>query len=535
MGLHYVCQACGRRLTVPEELFANKIHGRVVQVKCRGCGAPVSIDGTLPPPPVVGESDPNASHDEAPRKVENDDSRPYEAATEYFASESSAPMNDPPEKKEAVTADVAPENVPAENSSTESATSEIEVPNRITHTSGRISVPPPSARIGRYALFEQFAKGGIATVHFGRLDGAGGFSRVVAIKRLLPHLLKNEEFTEMLLKEARLAARVRHPNVVPTLDVVASHGDVLLVLEYVHGEALSTLCRTQAKQRKEHIPLEIAIRIMHDVLSGLCAVHEATDERGRLLGLVHRDISPPNVIVGADGHSRVLDFGIAKALEHIEESMPSRLKGKIGYMSPEQIRGEGVTQRSDVFSAGIILWELLATCRLFSSNDESERMRQIVSGNYPRPSEHRPGLSPKLEQVTMRALSLDPEGRYANSREFAEALEEASERASARRVTEWVTDLAAPALAERTRMIAQVENWNPGPDIAPPSSPFAADVRYAAPSAVPQSGEVESLTNSNLASEMPPQHPEKRKAKVALLLLVSVGILLLAAYYAFGR
>jgi serine/threonine-protein kinase len=493
----------------------------------------VSIDGTLPPPRVEGDSNPNASHDEVPRKVENDDSRPHVAATEYFASESNAPMNDSPETKVA-TADVAPENVPAEIAATESAASEVEVPNRITHTSGRISVPPPSARIGRYALFEQFATGGIATVHFGRLDGAGGFSRVVAIKRLLPHLLKNEEFTEMLLKEARLAARVRHPNVVPTLDVVASHGDVLLVLEYVHGEALSTLCRTQAKQRKDHIPLEIAIRVMHDVLSGLCAVHEATDERGRLLGLVHRDISPPNVIVGADGHSRVLDFGIAKALEHIEESMPSRLKGKIGYMSPEQIRGEGVTQRSDVFSAGIILWELLATCRLFSSSDESERMRQIVSGNYPRPSEHRPGLSSKLEQVTMRALSLDPEGRYANSREFAEALEEASERASARRVTEWVTDLAAPALAERTRMIAQVENWNPGPDIAPLSSPFATDLRFAAPSAAPQSGEVVSLTNSKLASAMPPQYPEKRKAKVALLLLASVGILLLAAYYAFG-
>ena len=229
-----------------------------------------------------------------------------------------------------------------------------------------LSVRTPLTKIGRYALFDQFATGGMATVHLGRLDGAGGFSRVVAIKRLLPHLVRNEDFTQMLLKEARLAARVRHPNVVPTLDVVASKGDVLLVLEYVHGEALSTLCRVQVKQKKDHIPVDIAVAIMRDVLGGLDAVHEATDERGRSLGLVHRDISPPNVLVGVDGLSRVLDFGIAKALEHIEESDPNRVKGKTGYLSPEQIRGERLTQRSDVFSAGIILWEMLATRRLFA-------------------------------------------------------------------------------------------------------------------------------------------------------------------------
>src|SRR5260221_618646 len=214
--------------------------------------------------------------------------------------------------------------------------------------------------VGRYALFEPFEAGGMATVHFGRLDGAGGFSRVVAIKRLLPHLLENHEFTEMLLKEARLAARVRHPNVAATLDVVATKGDVLLVLDYVHGEALSTLCRTQAKQKKEQVPLPIAIGIVLDMLQGLSAIHDATDEKGRSLSLVHRDISPPNVLVGADGVARVLDFGIATALEHIEETAPERRKGKRGYMSPEQLRGERLTQRSDVFSAGIVIWELLA-------------------------------------------------------------------------------------------------------------------------------------------------------------------------------
>ena len=200
----------------------------------------------------------------------------------------------------------------------------------ISHVDGPISERGPSARIGRYALFDQFASGGMATVHFGRLDGAGGFSRVVAIKRLLPHLVANREFTDMLLNEARLAARVRHPNVVATLDVVASKGDVLLVLDYVEGEALSTLCRAQAKEKRDLVPIPIAVGIMQDVLHGLLAIHEATDEKGRPLDLVHRDISPPNVLVGVDGVARVLDFGIAKALQHLDESIGGSTHGQDG-------------------------------------------------------------------------------------------------------------------------------------------------------------------------------------------------------------
>jgi serine/threonine-protein kinase len=189
---------------------------------------------------------------------------------------------------------------------------------------------------------------------------------------------------------------------------------------------------------------------------------------------VHRDISPPNIVVGADGYSRILDFGIAKALEHIEESMPNRLKGKIGYMSPEQIRGEGATQSSDVFASGVILWELLATRRLFASNNEADRMKQIVSGNYPRPSRFRSGLPKQLEQVVMRALDVDPKARYQHAREFSEALEQAMPRASARGVSEWVNDLAKSTLTERAHMIAQVENWegSEGPLL---SAPFATD------------------------------------------------------------
>ncbi|MFZ5892849.1 MAG: serine/threonine protein kinase [Myxococcota bacterium] len=345
----------------------------------------------------------------------------------------------------------------------------------ISHVDGPISTREPIAKIGRYALFDKFASGGMATVHLGRLDGAGGFSRVVAIKRLLPHLVKDGEFAEMLLNEARLAARVRHPNVVPTLDVVASKGEVLLVLEYVHGESLSALCRSQAK-RNELIPLSIVTSIMLNALEGLHSVHEATDERGRSLGMVHRDVSPPNVIVGVDGMARVLDFGIVKALEQLEETVPNRLKGKTGYMSPEQIRAERVTRASDIFAAGIVLWELLTLRRFASGAGDKERIDKIMAGNFPRPSDYRPELGEVIDDIVMRALAFEPKERFATAREFGAAIAAAAEPASAGVVADWVRSLAENALAERARLLAQVENWeDEAPDIELNSTPFAVE------------------------------------------------------------
>ena len=437
MGMTVVCLACGARRTLPASLYDSRVRGRVVNIPCKNCGGAILVDGTLPPPP---DTDPGAEVGPA---------IPRAAALPSVESGSqpklaSSPLGPAREKL-------------------------------ISHVDGPISERGPTARIGRYALFEQFAAGGMATVHFGRLDGAGGFSRVVAIKRLLPHLVANREFTDMLLNEARLAARVRHPNVVATLDVVASKGDVLLVLDYVEGEALSTLCRAQAKEKRELMPIPIAIGIMQDVLHGLEAIHEATDEKGRPLDLVHRDISPPNVLVGVDGVARVLDFGIAKALQHLDDSVSGRRMGKMGYMSPEQIRSERLTQRSDVFSAGIVLWELLAMRRLFPADQPEERMESILRGEYPRPSSLRGDVGPELDAVVMKALERSPDARFATMREFSEALESAP-RSSRRETAEWVTELAESALADRTRMVARLENWAEGPQIPLSSSPFASEI-----------------------------------------------------------
>ncbi|HEX6277023.1 MAG TPA: serine/threonine-protein kinase [Polyangiaceae bacterium] len=483
MAVTVSCEACGRLFAIPDDLYDKKVRGRIAGIACRGCGNRIRVDGTNPPPATA-----------------------------------SAPP--PPEIPKA----------PA-------------VPNDGSGELEPLSTRAPLTKIGRYTLFDQFASGGMATVHLGRLDGAGGFSRVVAIKRLLPHLVQNEDFTQMLLKEARLAARVRHPNVVPTLDVVASKGDVLLVLEYVHGEALSTLCRSQVKQKKDHIPVEVAVTIMRDVLQGLHAVHEATDERGRSLGLVHRDISPPNVLVGVDGLSRVLDFGIAKALEHVEQSDPNRVKGKTGYLSPEQIRGERLTQRSDVFSAGIILWEMLATRRLFSAEAETDRMQAILRGDYPHPRATRSELSEALDGVVMRALALEPEKRFESPGEFAAAIDAVEKSAAPAKVAGWVNELAAEALAARSRLLAQVETWVDAAGEIPLSSrPFAAEVpmtRTPSPPPIEETQPLELRRRSDSPTPEASDDDEERQEEAdrpssskALALLLSIAAAVVVAYLA---
>ena len=191
--------------------------------------------------------------------------------------------------------------------------------------------------LGRYALYGEIAAGGMATVHLARLLGPVGFARTVAIKRLHPHLAKDPEFVAMFLEEARLAARVRHPNVVSTLDVVSDDGELFLVMEYVAGESLSRLVR-KARERGERVPPKYVIGIMSGALEGLHSAHEANTEKGQPLGLVHRDVSPQNVHVGTDGVPRLLDFGIAKATNRVQETRTDQIKGKVAYMSQSSSR-----------------------------------------------------------------------------------------------------------------------------------------------------------------------------------------------------
>jgi len=310
---------------------------------------------------------------------------------------------------------------------------------------------------GRYALFDEIAAGGMATVHLGRLLGPVGFSKTVAIKRLHPNLARDPEFVSMFLDEARLAARIHHPNVVSTLDVVAVEGEVFLVLDYVQGESLSHLLKAMRANRAQMDPRVVAA-ILVNALHGLHAAHIATDEYGRPLGIVHRDVSPQNIMVGTDGVARVLDFGVAKAAGRLQSTRDGQLKGKLAYMAPEQVQGQTMDARTDTYAAAVVLWEALAGRRLISARNEAEVLHAVLSGGFPPPSSVNPHVPQGIDAVVMRGLQQDPAARYPTAREMAIAVERTLGIASAYEVGEWVEKMAPDALALRAARVREMES-----------------------------------------------------------------------------
>ncbi|MBL8744075.1 MAG: serine/threonine protein kinase, partial [Myxococcales bacterium] len=273
--------------------------------------------------------------------------------------------------------------------------------------------------VGRYQIFEAFAAGGMASVHLGRMKGDAGFARTVAIKQLHASFAEDSAIVSTILDEARLASRIQHPNVVSTLDVVMEGADILLVLEYVHGDSLARLLRSSASAP----PLAVANAVLAGALHGLHAAHEATSETGEPLGIVHRDVSPQNVLVGVDGLARVLDFGIAKARGRLQTTREGQVKGKLAYMAPEQIRLGEVGRATDVFAAGIVYWEALTGQRLFAGENEGHVMTKVLEAPIARPSSIRPEVSKEIDDIVARALSRDPSARFATARDFAIAIE----------------------------------------------------------------------------------------------------------------
>jgi serine/threonine-protein kinase len=316
-------------------------------------------------------------------------------------------------------------------------------------------VTSPAPRVvGRYLLCESIASGGMATVHLGRLMGPEGFSRTVAIKQLHPQYARDPEFIAMFLDEARLAARVRHPNVVSPLDVVVDPPELFIVMDYVHGESLARLLR---RSESRPVPPRVAASIMGQVLLGLHAAHEATGESGEPLGIVHRDVSPQNILVSADGVARVVDFGIAKATNRAHKTESGKLKGKLGYMSPEQVQFEPTDRRADVFAAGVVLWEMLTGQRLFVADNPANAVQAILHSPIPPPSKVVPDLDPRLDDVLACALSRDANGRFENARAMAVALETIVPPSSMLEVGAWVEQLSGAELKRRADRVADVE------------------------------------------------------------------------------
>ncbi len=277
------------------------------------------------------------------------------------------------------------------------------------------------SRVGRYELLRRLAIGGMAELHLACATGVAGFQKVVVLKRVLPHLAADRDFVRMFLDEARLAAHLDHPNVVQVQDSGETGGEYYYAMEYVHGRNARELLG--AASHAGGMPLEVALTIAIGVASALDHAHRRVDLEGRPLELVHRDVSPSNVLVSYDGAVKLTDFGIAKAATRNHETMAGTMKGKIGYMSPEQCRGEEVDRRSDIFSLGVVLFELTTCERLFYADNDFAVLNRVVSGVFDRPSHRVPGYPPELEAIVVRALATDREQRYESADALRRALE----------------------------------------------------------------------------------------------------------------
>jgi len=312
----------------------------------------------------------------------------------------------------------------------------------------------------------------MAVVHFGRLRGDAGFARAVVIKRLHRQYVGDPDLTALLLDEARLASRLQHPNVVAPRDLITCHGEVFVVMEYVHGLTLAALVR-EARARGDSVPVPVVGRIVSDVLAGLHAAHEAKDGQDRPLSLVHRDVSPQNVMVGADGLARVLDFGIAHAAFRSQTTRAGQLRAKLAYAAPEHILDHTIDRRADVYSSAIVCWELLTLERLFSASNESALLARVLE-QAPQPAaKFRPEITKELDQLLLAALSKDPAARPASAEEFALALERAAPPATHREVARWVASLGSETLGHLAVRLAEVEAGGP---VQQPPTAFASSV-----------------------------------------------------------
>ena len=311
--------------------------------------------------------------------------------------------------------------------------------------------------VDRYAIYDRLGVGGMGAVHFGRLVAPAGFSRTVAIKQLNPDQTSDPHAAARLREEARVAARIRHPNVVPTLDVVAEDGELLVVMEYVRGESLARLLRAESA-RGRRVPLPVAGAIVIGALHGLHAAHQATNDRGVPLGIVHRDVSPQNILVGVDGLARVIDFGVAKAGGRLQTTREGSIKGKMAYMAPELLRASEPTQSVDVYAMGVVLWEALAGRRLFQGDNEGALFGQVLAGAKEPPSRYAPDLPAALDALVMSALALDPGDRFASAKDMAELLLRVVPPAYPTDVGAWVEEVAREALALRGVALAEIES-----------------------------------------------------------------------------
>ncbi len=312
-------------------------------------------------------------------------------------------------------------------------------------------------RGARYERLEPIATGGMGKVYLGRVRSETG-TRTAAIKVMHPQLVQEADMVAMFLDEARISMRLRHPNIVEVWDMDLVGDELVIVMEYVEGTSFSHIIRG-ARRESDQVSIGVTVRILLDTLAGLHAAHELTDEHGKPMGLVHRDVSPQNLLVGADGITRLVDFGVALSAGRIASTAPDgAIKGKLSYLAPEQLTRRTLDRRLDIFAAGIVLWEALTGARLFNAPTEAETVTQVLREPISPPSFLRPEVTSALDEVCLKALERDPARRYATAADFAAALRAAAPTiAQPEEVGHAVLSVAGDAITRRRDALERPE------------------------------------------------------------------------------
>ncbi|HZJ67244.1 MAG TPA: serine/threonine-protein kinase, partial [Kofleriaceae bacterium] len=310
-------------------------------------------------------------------------------------------------------------------------------------------------RFGKYLLVGEIAIGGMAELFLAVHKGVEGYIKVVVIKRVLPHLSNNPDFIRMFIDEARLTARLEHPNIVRTYEFGEVDGQYFTAMEYLPGEDLGKTLKNLAASRQA-MPIHVATGVASQLCAGLHFAHHFTDIDGHPLNLVHRDINPANVIITYGGEVKIIDFGVAKSNTNVQ-TLTGTIKGKVSYMPPEQVLGRAVDHRADIFSAGVVLWEMLTGRPLFLRNSEAATLYAIMNAPIHPPSKVRPDVPPQLDRIVSRALSRRPADRFETAEQMAHALDDfmvSAPRYDARVLAGTVEGLFGSTRAEAKRSIA---------------------------------------------------------------------------------
>jgi serine/threonine-protein kinase len=399
--------------------------------------------------------------------------------------------------------------------------------------------------VGRYRLIAELAHGGMGDVYLGVARGPAGFNKLMVIKQLRPALADDEQFLAMFLEEARLAARLNHPNVVQTVEVGNEGRRYFLAMEYLEGQSLQRIRQRLMKDRP--FPLGPHIRILIETLNGLHYAHELVDIDNNPLGVVHRDATPHNVFVTYDGQVKVVDFGIAKAIDSSLETRTGELKGKVAYMPPEQAAAKRVDRRADIFAVGVMLWEAVTNRRLWKGMNEIAIMHNLFTGQIPAPRDVDPRVPEDLDRICRIAMAIEPDYRYASAAEMAQELERflatVGDRTTSKDIGKLVTDAfeddrremreiidgqlrllrTSQAMERASTQIPKPDlvNLTQSPDAASGSAPNASMPRVS--TAQLDASAPPSFTTGGTSTSMKPMLQPKPPSRAPLIVGIAMG------------